>query len=48
MSENTNEHNNNEDKPPFEAKPIVVYNGPKFLAEWKIRFGKWLEERRKQ
>lgn len=29
-----------------EFRPGYIYIGPKFLVDLKIRFGKWLEERR--
>lgn len=28
------------------SRPVVVYTGPKSIADAKIAFGKWLEERR--
>lgn len=27
------------------VKPVYVYRGPKWLADLKLRFGRWLETR---
>jgi len=35
-----------EDDDPSFVQPVYVYRGPKWLADLKLRFGKWLEERR--
>jgi hypothetical protein len=28
------------------VQPVYVYTGPKFLADLKLRIGRWLEEER--
>lgn len=35
-----------ENDEPGIVQPVYVYRGPKWLAELKLRFGKWLEDRR--